>query len=188
MSKRTKSMRLESLPDHSVAYKTTDEGTIAFERHSGEIVNLYLGNVRHKPPLDMWRDETKRVVAKAIQYHKGERQVAAILDDGLDEAKYQAGLRYGKIWRQAWRHKSPPHSDTTRIIVDGGPAAHEPHIPVGRDWEALEELAAVVGDAETSRFLDRLCGHEDWPKGEKRRFKRICRKGLERLADHWRKR
>ena len=178
-------MRLESLPDHSVAYKTTDEGTIAFERHSGEIVNQYLGNIRHKPPLDMWRDETKRQVAKSIQYHKGERHLAKKTADGLTEERYRAGLRYGALWRQVCRPNSGFHSDTTRIIVDGRSAP--PDLVLYGDSGELLDAQRAIGDEETIAFLNRLCGSESWPE-EKRRFKRICRKGLERLADHWRRR
>jgi hypothetical protein len=128
---------------------------------AGEILNEYR---RLKTPLQLW------------------------LRNGLRLNEYAAGVRYGEIWRHAWKPRSPPHSDTTRIVVDGSGAPPEPFFPFARDWETLGELAKVIGDPETVQMLDRLCGHESWPAGDKRRFKRKCRRGLEVLAVFWRRR
>lgn len=126
---------------------------------SGEVLNTY---VRHVSPLDLWRR------------------------NGLRETEYQAGQRYGALWRQVCKPRSPAHSDTTRIIVDGSGALLEP--PSLATSPELESAQAAIGETESVEFLNRLCGMEDWPAGDKRRFKRICRKGLERLAEHWRRR
>ena len=128
---------------------------------SGEVLNTY---VRHVSPLDLWRR------------------------NGLRETEYQAGQRYGALWRQVCKPRSPAHSDTTRIIVDGG---SDPLRAPDYEFAGGSELAAAqnaIGSDETTAFLNRLCGMEDWPSGDKRRFKRICRRGLERLAQHWRRR
>ena len=127
---------------------------------AGEVIATY---VRHVPPLDLWRR------------------------NGLRETEYQAGQRYGALWRQVCRPRSPAHSDTTRIIVDGGGAAPDMVDPGGRAGE-LADAQAAIGNEETTTFLNRLCGMDDWPIGDRRRFKKICRKGLERLAEHWRRR
>lgn len=154
-------LRVEDLPDHRIAYKVTDYGTIAHDKRSGEVANVY---VRHMAPLDMWKR-----------------------NGGLRETEYQAGIRYGALWREVYQPRSPAHSDTTRIIVDGGSAAPDIRIRVESSGEFADAQRAI-GDEETSAALNRLCGQEDWPHGDKRRFKRICRKGLEVLAVFWRRR
>lgn len=154
-------LRVEDLPDHRIAYKVTDYGTIAHDKRSGEVANVY---VRHMAPLDMWKR-----------------------NGGLRETEYQAGIRYGALWREVYQPRSPAHSDTTRIIVDGGSAAPDIRIRVESSGEFADAQRAI-GDEETSAALNRLCGQEDWPVGDKRRFKRLCRKGLERLVALWRKR
>lgn len=130
---------------------------------SGEVLNTY---VRHVSPLDLWRR------------------------NGLRETEYQAGQRYGALWRQVCKPRSPSHTDTTRIIVDGGGAAPEwlDNLDRGASVDDLASAQKAIGPEESVTFLNRLCGQEDWPAGDKRRFKRICRKGLERLAQHWRRR
>ena len=152
-------LRVENLPDSRIAYKVTDELTIAHDKRSGEIANTYR---RIIPPLDLWRR------------------------NGLRQTEYEAGKRYGALWREVCQPRSPAHSDTTRIIVDGGQAPRETHM--GRDSDELRDAQQALGDEETITFLNRLCGMEDWPAGDKRRFKRKCRKGLEVLAVFWRKR
>jgi hypothetical protein len=130
---------------------------------AGEILNEYR---RLKTPLQLW------------------------LRNGLRQTEYEAGQRYGALWREVCQPKSPPFSDPTRIIVDGGSAS-----PEGPDYlyrrgaaENLSDVQRAVADEETITFLNRLCGMEDWPLGDKRRFKRKCRKGLEVLAVFWRRR
>lgn len=158
-------LRAENLTDDRIAYKVTEYGTIAHDKISGEVANVY---VRHMAPLDMWKR-----------------------NGGLRETEYQAGQRYGALWREVYQPRSPAHSDTTRIIVDGGSAIHSWEDIQGRRGEDVAGLAdaqRAIGDEETSAALNRLCGQEDWPAGDKRRFKRLCRKGLERLAALWRRR
>jgi len=136
------------------------EDAILSHNASGEILASY---VRHKTPLQLWRR------------------------NGLRQAEYEAGLRYGALWREVCQPRSPAHSDTTRIIVDGGGASWEPD---SRSVSApdLVDAQAALRDEETVAFLNRLCGMEDWPPGDKRRFKRICRRGLQVLVELWRKR
>jgi hypothetical protein len=152
-------LRLDGLPDHRIGYRVTDEAILAHDRRSGEVVNAY---VRHKTPLEMWRRH------------------------GLRQAEYEAGIRYGALWREVCQPRSPAHSDTTRIIVDGSSAP--PELVSGSDSGELREAQREIGDEETITALNRLCGQDDWPEGEKRRFKRLCRRGLERLAVLWRRR
>ena len=130
---------------------------------AGEILNEYR---RLKTPLQLW------------------------LRNGLRQTEYEAGQRYGALWREVCQPKSPPHSDPTRIIVDGGSSAPDESSLVYRreHMESLRECQAEIRDEETITFLNRLCGIEDWPLGDKRRFKRKCRKGLEVLAVFWRRR
>jgi hypothetical protein len=129
---------------------------------AGEILNEYR---RLKTPLQLW------------------------LRNGLRQTEYEAGQRYGALWREVCQPKSPPYSDTTRIIVDGRGAPGEDAARMG-GYRApeLADAQAEIRDEETITFLNRLCGMEDWPLGDKRRFKRKCRKGLEVLAVFWRKR
>ena len=128
----------------------------------GEVLGTY---VRHKSPLELWKR------------------------NGLRQTEYEAGLRYGALWREVCRPKSPPHSDTTRIIVDGSGAAPESSlVSAGVSSAEIADAQAALGDEETITFLNRLCGLESWPEGDKRRFKRVCRKGLERLVYFWRRR
>lgn len=140
------------------ALAITPDAVISRNR-AGEALNTY---VRHKTPLQLW--------------HR----------NGLPTKLYNTGQRYGALWRSAWQPKSPPHTDTTRIIVDGAGAPPEPFFPYARDWQALDEIAKAIGDKEVVQCLDRLCGHDDWPAGDKRRFKRLCMHGLKRLAEWWR--
>ena len=141
-----------------VGLRITPDEVIAHNA-AGEVIATY---VRHVPPLDLWRR------------------------NGLRETEYQAGQRYGALWRQVCKPRSPAHSDTTRIIVDG--QSESPEVVFIERSDALADAQAAIGNEETTTFLNRLCGLEDWPPGDKRRFKRICRKGLERLAQHWRRR
>lgn len=127
---------------------------------AGEVLNTY---IQHVQPLELWRRH------------------------GLRQAEYEAGIRYGALWREVCRPKSPPHSDPTRVVVDGNSAAPEGSWPVVSDSE-LGDAQRAIGDEETVTMLNRLTGLEDWPHGDKRRFKRKCRKGLERLAQLWRRR
>lgn len=160
-------LRVEDLPDARIAYKTTGAETIAYDSRSGEVANTY---VRHKSPLDIWYGKDTPGEGKK----------------GLRGLEYAAGLRYGALWREVCQPRSPAHSDTTRIIVDGGGSP-----PDMVAWRGNGELAAAqqeIADEETITFLNRLCGMEDWPEGDKRRFKRKCRKGLEALARLWRRR
>jgi hypothetical protein len=147
---------------------------------AGEVLNEYR---RIKPPLDMWRDDTKRKVAKAIRYHKDYKTIEYHEKYGLSDEKYQAGVEYGKLWRESKRERSPPHGDTTRIIVDGSGGAPDPVLPTYS--RELHDAQRAVGDEETVTMLNRLCGEETWPEGEKRRFKRMCREGLALLAKFW---
>lgn len=126
----------------------------------GEVLNTY---VRHKSPLDLW--------------HR----------NGLTTHLYETAKRYGALWREVCQPHSPPHSDTTRIIVDGGAAIPDPVDYVAGDSE-LHEAQRAIRDEETVTFLNRLCGMDDWPEGDKRRFKRVCSRGLETLAMLWRRR
>jgi hypothetical protein len=128
---------------------------------AGEILNEYR---RLKTPLQLW------------------------LRNGLRQTEYEAGQRYGALWREVCQPRSPAHSDTTRIIVDGGSAAPEPGAFLLGASGGLQEAQREIRDEETITFLNRLCGMEDWPLGDKRRFKRKCRKGLEVLAVFWRRR
>ena len=156
-------LRVEDLPDHRIAYKVTDYGTIAHDKRSGEVANVY---VRHMAPLDMWKR-----------------------NGGLRETEYQAGIRYGALWREVYQPRSPAHSDTTRIIVDGGSAAPDERNMLARaNVGEFADAQAEIRDEETITALNRLCGMDDWPAGDKRRFKRICRRGLETLAMLWRRR
>lgn len=159
-NRKRKQMRLAELPDDRIAFKVTEYGTIAHDKRSGEVANVY---VRHMAPLDMWKR-----------------------NGGLRETEYQAGIRYGALWREVYQPRSPAHSDTTRIIVDGGASPPEARLPI--PTEEFSDAQSAIGDEETSAALNRLCGQEDWPAGDKRRFKRLCRKGLERLAALWRRR
>jgi hypothetical protein len=128
---------------------------------AGEILNEYR---RLKTPLQLW------------------------LRNGLRQTEYEAGQRYGALWREVCQPKSPPHTDTTRIIVDGGSAPPEPGgYQMGAAGD-LEEAQRAIGDEETIAMLNRLAGLDDWPLGDKRRFKRKCRRGLEVLAVFWRRR
>ena len=179
-------LRVENLPDHRIAYKVTEYGTIAHDKRSGEVANTY-GNRRLISPLKLWHTNTMRVLAKAIKYHKPPRRIAKIKEIGIDQELYDAGQRYGALWREVYQPRSPAHSDTTRIIVDGRGAPPTSAEFYARSGE-LSDAQTAVGDEETTTFLNRLCGLEDWPAGDKRRFKRLCRKGLERLAAVWRRR
>src|SRR5574338_141192 len=114
---------------------------------AGEVLNTYR---RLLSPLDLWHRH------------------------GLRSASYEAGKRYGALWREVCQPRSPAHSDTTRIMVDGGGAAPTERV-FGLDSRELQEAQAEIGAEETIAFLNRLCGLEDWPSGDKRRFKRICR-------------
>lgn len=153
-------MRLDQLPDSRIGFKPAADGTIALDRRSGEIVNVY---ARHKTPLELWRR------------------------NGLGLTEYEAGIRYGALWRQVYRPRSPAHSDTTRVVVDGGgPVQREPERLADRSGE-LSAAQAEIGDPETVTMLNRLCGLEDWP-ADKRRLKRKCRRGLEVLTRLWRRR
>ncbi len=136
-------------------------GAIHSVNRGGEVLNTY---VRHKPPLDLWRR-----------------------NGGLRQTEYEAGVRYGGLRREFCQPKSPAHSETARIVVDGGGAGHDPRLVLARNHD-FEAAQAEIGDEETIAALNRLCGLEDWPAGDKRRFKRVCRKGLERLAALWRRR
>lgn len=80
--------------------------------------------------------------------------------DGLPLKSYLAGYRYGQIWRVAWNEGSPPHTDTTRIIVDGGKRNFEP--PEGNaDAQAqLDALEGALWGSETRDLLDYICGRE----------------------------
>lgn len=179
-------LRVENLPDHRIAYKVTEYGTIAHDKRSGEVANTY-GNRRLISPLKLWHTNTMRVLAKAIKYHKPPRRIAKIKEIGIDQELYDAGQRYGALWREVCQPRSPAHSDTTRIIVDGGSAIPDPVDYMAGDSE-LREAQQAIHDEETVAFLNRICGMEDWPSGDKRRFKRKCRRGLETLAMLWRRR
>lgn len=137
------------------------ENAVIAHNAAGEILGEY---VRHKTPLQLWRR------------------------NGLRQTEYEAGLRYGSLWREVCQPRSPAHSDTTRIIVDGGSAAPEHFLPLAGGMGGLAEAQRAIHDEETITALNRLCGMDDWPGGDKRRFKRICRKGLEVLAVFWRRR
>jgi hypothetical protein len=128
---------------------------------AGEILNEYR---RLKTPLQLW------------------------LRNGLRQTEYEAGQRYGALWREVCQPRSPAHTDTTRIIVDGGSSGMDRMGAEMRDSSALADAQAEIRDEETIAFLNRLCGLEDWPLGDKRRFKRKCRRGLEVLAVFWRRR
>ena len=137
------------------------ENAILAHNATGEILNIY---IRHRTPLDLW--------------HR----------NGLTTHLYETAKRYGALWREVCRPQSPAHSDTTRIIVDGSGKPGDGSFIPGGDGSELLDAQAAIGDEETTTALNRLCGMEDWPHGDKRRFKRICRKGLEVLAVFWRKR
>ena len=181
-------LRVENLPDHRIAYKVTEYGTIAHDKRSGEVANTY-GNRRLISPLKLWHTNTMRVLAKAIKYHKPPRRIAKIKEIGIDQELYDAGQRYGALWREVYQPRSPAHSDTTRIIVDGGSAAPDERNMLARaNVGEFADAQAEIRDEETITALNRLCGMDDWPAGDKRRFKRICRRGLETLAMLWRRR
>lgn len=157
MSNRKRKKKSMRLEEYDLRFSKTGDEFYSVNR-SGEILSTY---VRHKPPLDMW------------------------LNNGLPQGLYQAGVKYGQIWRDTCRPKSPPHSDSTRIVVDGAGAVPDA-LPAG-DSRELRAAQAVIRDEETITALNRLCGIEDWPVGDKRRFKRICKHGLKRLWEHWRR-
>lgn len=148
------SRKRQSMRLEEVGLRITEDAVLAHNA-AGEIVGEY---VRHKTPLQLWRR------------------------NGLRQAEYEAGLRYGQLWREVCQPRSPAHSDTTRIIVDGGGAAPDPSMAQSSD--ELRHAQREIGDEETVTFLNRLCGMEDWP-ADKRRFKRKCRRGLEVLAALW---
>jgi hypothetical protein len=129
---------------------------------AGEVLNTY---IRQKPPLELWRRH------------------------GLPETLYEAGRRYGRLWREVVGERSPAHSDTTRIIVDGGASAPD-HLPRGAAWaeSEMEDAQKAIRNPEVASMLNRLCGQEDWPAGDKRRFKRQCKHGLAALVELWRRR
>ncbi|MCW5615837.1 MAG: hypothetical protein KIT32_12010 [Rhodocyclaceae bacterium] len=140
------------------ALAVTPDAVLSRNR-AGEVLNTY---VRHKTPLQLWHRH------------------------GLPKKLYDTATRYGALWREAWQPKSPAHSDTTRIIVDGAGAPPEPFLGSAHALREIEALAPIIGDPEIVHALNRLCGQDDWPAGDKRRFKRLCRHGLERLAEYWR--
>jgi hypothetical protein len=80
--------------------------------------------------------------------------------DGLPLKSYLAGYRYGQIWRAAWNEGSPPHSDPTRIIVDGGQRDFEPPPGNSHAQAELDALAGLLWGSETRDLLDYICGRE----------------------------
>lgn len=80
--------------------------------------------------------------------------------DGLPLASYLAGYRYGQIWRAATQERSPPHTDTTRIIVDGGQRSFDPPPGNSAAQAELDALVGVLWGKETRHLLDHICGRE----------------------------
>lgn len=80
--------------------------------------------------------------------------------DGLPLKSYLAGYRYGQIWRRAWDERSPPHSDPTRIIVDGGERHFEPPPGNSSAQVELDALEGALWGSETRDLLDHICGRE----------------------------
>lgn len=148
------------LLESQIEYRVSGEWTIARHKRSGEPVSKYR---RLMTPLELWRR-----------------------DGGLRQTEYEAGLRYGALWREVCQPKSPPHSDPTRVIVDGG--GYEGRFGDYRavNSDELREAQEAIRDEETIACLNRLCGLEEWPP-ERRRFKRICRRGLQVLVELWRR-
>lgn len=146
-------------------------GDLIAHNAAGEIIREYPR--RHtRPPLDIWFGKGTPAEGKR----------------SLNRTLYDAGVKYAEMWRNAYEPRSPAHSDTTRQVVDGSSAPPEPHLGNEHGLQELHELWRIIKDGETIHMLNQLCGEEWWPEGDKRRFKRICRKGLEVLAVFWRKR
>lgn len=158
----------ETAREHKL--KITD-GFVISETRRGDELNRYR---RHRPPLEV--------------LHR----------NGFSTGLYAAGKRYGEIWREAWQPRSPPHSDTTRIVVDGG--GKEVPISMG-DADAQKELDHLerhVLGRWPRKLLDQALGFEKslsdiawefnriWPGGlHRRKAKHMLRKALEALAIHW---
>lgn len=130
VSKRKTTMRMQEVALHFP--KTGDEYFSV--NGSGEVLNTYR---RFPNPL--------------VKMHRR---------DGLPLKSYLAGYRYGQIWRQAWQEGSPPHTDTTRIIVDGGQRNFEPPPGNSHAQAELDALVGVLWGSETRHLLDHICGRE----------------------------
>lgn len=79
---------------------------------------------------------------------------------GLPDASYLAGVEYGKLYRKAWGSVSPPFSDPTRIIVQGGVRSFEPREGYQPAIAELKHLEAALFGVDTSNLLDAVCGLE----------------------------
>ena len=165
MTKRRKTMRLEE-----TGLRITENAVLAHNA-AGEILSEY--NRRHtRPPLDIWFGKGTPAEGKR----------------SLKRMAYEAGLRYAEMWRAAYQPRSPAGMKW-EIGVDGAAAAPMPRTGNDSAMRELQELwQTVIRDGEQIHHLNKLCGEEWWPEGDKRRFKRICRNALERLAMFWRKR
>lgn len=80
--------------------------------------------------------------------------------NGLPNASFLAGLEYGKLYRRAWGSVSPPFSDPTRIIVQGGIRAFEPKEGYRPAINELNHLEAALFGVDTRNLLDAVCGLE----------------------------
>jgi hypothetical protein len=79
---------------------------------------------------------------------------------GLPNASFLAGKAYGELYRRAWGSESPPHSDPTRIIVDGGKRNFEPKTGYQPAISELKHLETTLFGVDTSDLLDAVCGLE----------------------------
>jgi len=79
---------------------------------------------------------------------------------GLPSASFLAGIEYGKLYRKAWGSVSPPFSDPTRIIVQGGVRSFEPKEGYRPAINELNELERILFGLETRNLLDAVCGLE----------------------------
>lgn len=80
--------------------------------------------------------------------------------NGLPDASYLAGIEYGKLYRKAWGSVSPPFSDPTRIIVQGGIRSFEPKEGYRPAINELNHLEAALFGVDTRNLLDAVCGLE----------------------------
>jgi len=155
-------LRVENLPDHRIAYKVTEYGTIAHDKRSGEVANVY--------------PRARQMTITTL------RSMGDITDE-----MWAAGWRYHQTYMQSGLAPRVKCSDPTRPYVDGSSAA--PDELLGNDGAKLylDRLERDVLGAKGRAMLDLICGQDmtmrDYRFISRKRWQAIRRELREHLKE-----
>jgi hypothetical protein len=172
-------MRLESIPEDRIAYRTTDDERFAYDGRSGEILSAY---PVHKTPLFQMYESAIRAASSGRGAREGEL------------AEYRAGTKFAELYIRSGLNpfQGISRSDPSRIIVDG--AGRAPDALGGSDGAkiALSRIETLLGPSYA--ILVGICGQEKTITGyateyqkDWRSVKRKLKAGLSCLAEWFKK-